>query len=704
VTDLKPSLVFVCLAFVLLAIAAVSAQQPAQSPARTSTEPLQILPADSICAVQIRNFEYTIHTVDRFLTGVSPVPLGLSMLVRMKLAEVLGNPELAGVDTNGTFGLFVQPLAQPSAPTDPTKNLFVAAIVPVTDYQQFITANPNCSRPDSQGISKISAEKMPGLIVKQVGDFALVTSEAYYDSLIRIADAMASGRISPLAAAADGPIAQLPEQPVFVYVNVQAASQILGPAVASQLALAQQMMATMPTAKGRQAPPALPKVDFNDLASNNQIQSVTLSLEPKPTALGLSLAVAAIPGTKAASILSRSSPALQKSLESLDAKPPAQVQPNKMASILTLLPEAKQADFVGSLNLIKLFQLGAAFTPVSLPKPKIQPPAAKSPGAYALKLGDGRIVLDVVLPKQHLVEFVAFTRSFEQEAAKSSAASIQTKAFPPNTAGEMQFPAPTETISQPGPVESSFGQGLATAPAAGPPAGAVQVAAVRLVRYADYQRGILPLGQTTGYTLALVAQLPSAAVKVIGGAVEKATSDTGKSLLSDRIWERRIKLPQLAKDKQTAIFEIDLLVPDEQARGIDELTGTLEYLTASGSRSFDLGVIDLTTGARVDQFGACVSLVEQDPYGNNATVVALSFDLPAEQIKTVQLLSETGSVLPNVTQLETISFGASTTVKFAIAEPLPAKARIALERFENLQRKQLPFRITNVSLLGQPNR
>ena len=69
---------------------------------------LAMVPADSLAVLRINNLEKTLGMVDQFAAGVLPIPMGVSMLVRMQLAQILGSPELAGLDMGGDFIIFVK--------------------------------------------------------------------------------------------------------------------------------------------------------------------------------------------------------------------------------------------------------------------------------------------------------------------------------------------------------------------------------------------------------------------------------------------------------------------------------------------------------------------------------------------------------------------------------------------------------------------
>ena len=180
-------------------------------------------------------------------------------------------------------------------------------------------------------------------------------------------------------------------------------------------------------------------------------------------------------------------------------------------------------------------------------------------------------------------------------------------------------------------------------------------------------------------------------------------TDTGKELLPKDQWSRKIRFPALAGDGKTVVFDVELLLPDEGARGLEEVSGTLEYLTAGGSREADLGTIAFEVGAKGDAYGAVVSSIEADPWQNNATMLGLRLDLPAEAIKSVEFYADGGAKL-DISQRGSGSIGGTTTLKFSVKDQLPKSARVILNVFDELKKDQIPFRIRNISLTGQPMR
>lgn len=216
--------------------------------AATSAKPaadqlLNTVPAGSLFCIRVNNFNYTLSQMDQFLAGVSPVPMGASMLVRMQFAQVLGSPELKGVDMDGDFALFGGVLPGDSTQNDPVSNIFVGGLVPVTDYKQFISGNPNCTEPDDKGVSKIRVNDRDALLVTRAGNYGLVGWVNDYDKLVAIAKTIAVAGASGLSGALDAAESKLAaDKPIWAYGNVQQAAESFGPMLLAKIEEAKKMV------------------------------------------------------------------------------------------------------------------------------------------------------------------------------------------------------------------------------------------------------------------------------------------------------------------------------------------------------------------------------------------------------------------------------------------------------------------------------
>ncbi|HEW79030.1 MAG TPA: hypothetical protein ENH34_03550, partial [Phycisphaerales bacterium] len=276
--------------------------------ASTTDKLLQMVPAESLFVVRVNNLDYTLNTIDQFLAGLSPMPMGVSMLVRMQFANVLGSPELNGVNMEGSFAIFAVAVPDESTETDAIPDVFIGGLVPVTDYKQFISGNPNLGQPDEKGVSKITSQTGPAMLITQAGNFALVSPAENYDKLVAMAKSISDGKAAGLASVLDADEAKMAiEEPLWIYGNVQQASSVFGHTALGQLEQIKAKMAECadPNMQGPMANPAAIMGAYAGLLETlmKETKAVTLTANPKPTVLNLTVIVSAVPGTDMANML-----------------------------------------------------------------------------------------------------------------------------------------------------------------------------------------------------------------------------------------------------------------------------------------------------------------------------------------------------------------------------------------------------------------
>ena len=88
---------------------------------------LDLIPSESLFCVRINNFDQTFNSLDMFLAGASPMPMGTSMLVRMQLAGMLGDATLQSLNTTESFAIFGVANQQNSDAKEP--DIFIAALL-----------------------------------------------------------------------------------------------------------------------------------------------------------------------------------------------------------------------------------------------------------------------------------------------------------------------------------------------------------------------------------------------------------------------------------------------------------------------------------------------------------------------------------------------------------------------------------------------
>lgn len=305
----------------------------AQAAVLASDELLNTIPADALFCVRINNFDYSAGRLDDFLTGASPMPLGISMLARMQLARLFGSPELAGINTAGNFAVFGVLKPDSKVPQ-------VCALIGVTDYKQFIEGNTNVSQPDANGLSKITigaAPTAPGAgplkpaeakaagFVAKAGSFALLSkSPAGLSAMAGLLGQQGSAKLAGVLSA--GQAKQATAQRLWAYGNIQLASKTYGQKLLDELDKAKEKIKTIESkmqqsAKNPQSgkePSAEPaagrsmKIAANVMDAYADIlrmlmdgaKFVTIASSPKPEVLNIRATINTVAGTELAALFS----------------------------------------------------------------------------------------------------------------------------------------------------------------------------------------------------------------------------------------------------------------------------------------------------------------------------------------------------------------------------------------------------------------
>ncbi len=311
--------------------AALSAQSP------TDSELLKMIPAKTLFCVRVNNFDYTLNQIDQFLAGVSPMPMGVSMLVRMQLANLLGSPQLTGLNTNGSFAVFGVTMPGETTQTDATPDIFVGVLAPVTDYKQFIEGNTNCTEGDEKGISKITMNGAPVMLAAKAGNYSLMSWANDYEKLVTMTKAISatgSTGLSGILKAADAKQAET--EPIWAYGNVEQVSGTFGSMISAKIEEIKTLMKSMQASQPGASSASVQNI-MNMYAGiletlMKETQSVSIAINPKPDVLNITKTVSAIPGTDMAKMLT------------------ADGSSQRENSLLTYLEDGAMANFGATVN------------------------------------------------------------------------------------------------------------------------------------------------------------------------------------------------------------------------------------------------------------------------------------------------------------------------------------------------------------------
>lgn len=277
---------------------------------------LKMIPAESLFCIRVNHLEYTLSQMDQFLAGVSPMPMGISMLVRMQLAKVLGSPQINGVNMNGSFAVFgTIPPGEPTQ-TNPISKVFIGGLVPVTDYRQFISGNPNCNQPDERGVSKITSNGTPILLVTQAGNYALMSWANDYDKLVVMAKKISASNAADLTSSLDTAEANLAmTTPIWVFGNVQQASKTFGPLIFGKIEEMKTKIKSIDSKKPGALPGNIQKITQNTMnmyvsileTLMKETQYLSIAINPKSNVLNITKTISAVPGTDMADMFTADS-------------------------------------------------------------------------------------------------------------------------------------------------------------------------------------------------------------------------------------------------------------------------------------------------------------------------------------------------------------------------------------------------------------
>jgi len=294
---LKLRIVRNCAAVFLFILLVSTSALWAQSP-----DSLDMLPAKTLFCIKINNFNNTLNQLDQFLAGASPMPMGVSMLVRGQLMEMLGSPQINGINMDGNIVVFGAALSGQTTQENPAQNIFVGILVPVTDYKQFIDGNPNCGQSDEKGVSKITKNGTDIMLAVKSNNYALLSWPNDYDKLTAMTKEISAANLTRLAGTLDdSQKKQAATEPIWAYSNIQQVSGTFGPMVQSKIEEIKTMMQSMP-ANQPGAPPAGIQNIMSMYASVidtllKETKSVSVAVNPKPNVLNITKTVYAVPGT-----------------------------------------------------------------------------------------------------------------------------------------------------------------------------------------------------------------------------------------------------------------------------------------------------------------------------------------------------------------------------------------------------------------------
>jgi hypothetical protein len=238
-------------------------------------------------------------------------------------------------------------------------------------------------------------------------------------------------------------------------------------------------------------------------------------------------------------------------------------------------------------------------------------------------------------------------------------------------------------------------------PAQGGEFKSLKVGGIRWIFESDNDQSVRPFNDSPGYSLSVIGQLPGSVMAFSGGVLETATGSDGSDLLPDQDWDRQINFPMLSTDHSTVVFELKLSPPGPAVKGFKEISGNLRYTVGVGITNVDLGITNIQAGAQGSEFGALIQSLKQALNQNRGPSFKLKIQLGPKEIISLKAISPDGQETV-LRQMSYSGYNNNFTYNYGAKAELPPGTRLIVRKYGEIKKYSIPFKLTNLSLLGQP--
>jgi|GEM_PF-6531378 len=225
------------------------------------------------------------------------------------------------------------------------------------------------------------------------------------------------------------------------------------------------------------------------------------------------------------------------------------------------------------------------------------------------------------------------------------------------------------------------------------------IAGTRVVTHTDRDKHIMPFNSfEPNISYFVVGELEEPVGEITALDLTKASTDQGQCLLSNAQTIQRIQNRRLHPDKQTVSFVACLDLPEPEDQKIENLAGTLELLTAGGTKEVDLGLLELAEGEPTQIEDYTVKYHGPSQWNPEVYSLTIKLDLPVGIFESATLYDENGdelSVRPGTTAS---SGGRLIHTGVQKDGPFPEKVHIVLNLRDDVVRTKLDFEFTDLPL------
>ncbi|NLH15332.1 MAG: hypothetical protein GX455_02015 [Phycisphaerae bacterium] len=216
------------------------------------------------------------------------------MMVKMQLGGLFGDPTLANVKVDGTFGGFGVKMAD--------EDVMFAVLVPVADFDKFVSGNANIGKPDDKGVYPITqgqGQTEASAMFVRAGSYIAITAPDMGEALV----GLMAKKSSNLAGILDVPtLTTATKEPLWAYLNVKQVNTAFGEDIQNGFKEMSEGMAGtgMMNATSAKAVEMMMQMVHSAMEQSDWL---SLSLRPSKDFLTASLKIQAVAGSDMAGFL-----------------------------------------------------------------------------------------------------------------------------------------------------------------------------------------------------------------------------------------------------------------------------------------------------------------------------------------------------------------------------------------------------------------
>ena len=238
-------------------------------------------------------------------------------------------------------------------------------------------------------------------------------------------------------------------------------------------------------------------------------------------------------------------------------------------------------------------------------------------------------------------------------------------------------------------------------PAQGGEFKSLKVGGIRWVFQSDDKNDVRPFSLSPGCTLSVIGELPGSVMAFSGGSLDTAIALDGSDLLPEQEWDRKINFPSLSRDHSVVVFDINLQAPGPEAKGFKEISGSLKYSVGTGSTNIDLGITEIRPGAQGSAFGAEIKSIKPGFGENGGQDLEIKLRIDPQTIISVKAIGTDGQEIP-LGRRGYSGYNDEYTYTFNTKATLSPNARLIVQQYADVKKYSIPFKLANLTLLGQP--